>query len=80
MFEILVVIAFIWLLCKVLKFAFRLTWGMAKVVASILMVIAAPMLILCLIFASGVLLLIPLALLAIAFCNLKGLYLRSYLL
>ncbi len=72
MFEILVVVAFVWLLIKVLGAVFKITWGLAKVVASILMVIAAPMLILCLIFASGILLLIPLALIAIAFAILKA--------
>ncbi len=72
MFEILVVVAFVWLLLKVLGAAFKITWGLAKVVASILMVIAAPALILCLIFASGILLLVPLALIAIAFAILKA--------
>ncbi len=72
MFEILVVIAFIWLLLKVLGIAFKLTWGLAKAVAAILMVVAAPLLILCLIFAGGLLLLLPLALIAVAFAILKA--------
>ena len=44
----------------------RLTWGMAKIAASVLIALAFPALIGCLLFAGGVLLLIPLAMIAIA--------------
>ena len=53
MFEILTVAIFIWLLIKSIGFMFKLTWGVAKVIASILMVVALPVLIICLVFASG---------------------------
>ena len=71
MFELLVLIAFVWLLVKALGLVFKLTWGAAKVTASILMVIAMPVLVLCLIFAGGLVLLLPVAIIAIAVGVLK---------
>ena len=50
MFEQLVVIAFAWLMIKSLGLVFRLTWGLAKIVASLLMVLALPLLIVCFAF------------------------------
>ena len=61
-FDILITVAFIWLFIKVIGFLLKVTWGLAKIVATILLVIALPSLVLCLIFASSVMLLIPLAL------------------
>lgn len=72
MFEILVVAAFLWLMFKAIGLAFKLTWGIAKIVASILMVFALPLLIVCFIFWSGIALLIPIALLCVAFGILKA--------
>ena len=46
MFELLIFIAFVWLLFKGIGLAFKLTWGVAKIAASILMVLAMPALIL----------------------------------
>ena len=72
MFELLTVAIFVWLLVKAIGFAFKLTWGVAKIVASILIGLAFPALILCLVFAGGVLLLIPLIMIAIAAIILKA--------
>jgi len=72
MFELLTIAVFIWLLAKSIGLALKLTWGFAKVVASLLMVLALPVLILCLLFAGGILLLIPLVMLAIAAGLLKA--------
>lgn len=72
MFEILTAAIFIWLLVKSIGFMFKLTWGVAKVVASILMVVALPVLIVCLVFASGIVLLVPIILIAIAAGILKA--------
>ena len=72
MFELLVLIAFVWLLVKALGLVFKLTWGAAKVTASILMVIAMPVLVLCLVFAGGLVLLLPVAIIAIAVGVLKA--------
>ena len=63
-FDILVTVAFIWLFIKVIKVFFKITWGVAKIVAGILLVLALPALVLCLIFASGAVLLVPLAIVA----------------
>lgn len=72
MFQILTVAIFLWLLAKSIGFMFRLTWGVAKVIAGILMIVALPALIACLIFASGIVLLVPIILIAIAAIILKA--------
>ena len=61
MLEILITVLFVWLLFKVIGLAFRVAWGAAKIVASILFTLAVPLLVLCLIFAGGMLILIPIA-------------------
>ena len=72
MFELLVVAAFLWLLIKGLGLAFRVTWSLTKAVAIVLFVLAMPALLGCLLLAGGVLLLIPVALVGIAFGILKA--------
>ena len=72
MFEILVTIAFIWLFIKVIGLTFKVTWGLAKIVAVILFALARPTLIGCLLLAGGVALLIPIALVGAAFGILKA--------
>lgn len=72
MLDLIIVILFCWLFFKALGLAFKLAWGTAKIVASVLFAIAVPMLGLCLFFAGGLLLLVPLALVAIAFGVLKA--------
>ena len=57
---------------KAIGLAFKLTWGIAKVIASILMVIALPILIVCLVFLSGIALIVPIAVIAIAVGILKA--------
>lgn len=72
MLDLIIVILFCWLFFKALGLAFRLAWGTAKFIVSVLFAIAVPMLALCLIFAGGLLLLVPLALVSIAFGILKA--------
>ena len=72
MFELLVVIAFLWLMIKVVGLTFKVTWGLAKIVASILMVVAIPLLVVCFIFWSGIVLMVPIGLLCIAFGIMKA--------
>lgn len=72
MLEFLTVILFCWLFFKAVGLAFRMAWGTAKIVASLLFTIAVPLLILCLVFAGGIFLLLPLALIGIAFGLLKA--------
>lgn len=71
MIEILISILAIWLLIKAIGLAFKITWGAAKIVATILMVLAIPIFIVCLIFVGGFLLMIPVALIAGALGILK---------
>lgn len=72
MFEFLMVVVFIWLLAKAIGLAFRLTWGAAKVIASILMAVALPVLIICLVFVGGIALIVPIAVIGIAVGILKS--------
>lgn len=71
MLELLFVILFCWLFFKAIGLALRVAWCTAKVAASVLFAIAVPLLVLCLVFAGGMLLVVPLALIAIAFGLLK---------
>ena len=72
MMELLVVILFCWLFFKAVGLAFRMAWGTAKILASVLFGLAVPLLVLCLIFAGGIFLLLPLALVGVAFGVLKA--------
>ena len=71
MFEILVTILSLWLFIGSIKLAFKIAWGTTKIVASVLLALAAPILILCLIFAGGAVILLPAMLIAGAFALLK---------
>ena len=62
MLDILLTVLFISLFIWTIKLIFKLTWGIAKVIAIILMIIAFPTLIGGLMVAGGLILLIPIAL------------------
>ena len=66
MFELLTIAIFIWLLVKTVGLMLKLTWGAAMIIAGLLVAIAVPVLIVCLLFVGGVVLLVPLILIAIA--------------
>ena len=66
MFELLIIAIFLWLLMKAIGLAFKLTWGVAKITASILIGLALPVLIVCFVFVGGIALLVPVAMIAIA--------------
>lgn len=72
MFEIIVIALFIWLFIGAVKLAFKVTWGLTKLIATILFVIALPSLIGCLMIAGGIALLLPLAMITLAFGILKA--------
>ena len=72
MFELLTVAIFIWLLVKVAGFAWKLTWGVAKIAAFLLIGLALPIMIVCFIFVGGALLLVPLVMIAVAAAILKA--------
>ena len=72
MLELLTVVVFVWLLVKTVGLAFKLTWGVAKVTASILIGLAFPVLIICLVFVGGMALLVPIAIIGMAFGIVKA--------
>lgn len=72
MLELLTTVIFIWLLVKAIGLAFKLTWGATKVIASILIGLALPVLIICLVFVGGIALIVPIAVIGIAFGILKA--------
>lgn len=72
MFTLLVIFAFIWLFVKSVGLAFHLTWGLAKIAATLLFVVALPLLVVFAVVGSLLPLLLPLALVAVAFGILKN--------
>lgn len=72
MFDILVLILFGWLFIKAVGLAFKVTWGLAKIIAVVLFVLALPTLIGCFLVVGGIALLIPVVLVAIAWGILKA--------
>lgn len=72
MFELLVLILFAWLFVKTIGLTFRVTWGLAKVIAVILFAMAVPGLFICLLVIGGAAILVPVALVAAAFGILKA--------
>jgi hypothetical protein len=72
MFEILISVLFFWLFFKALGLALKLTWGVTKFIVSALFTLALPLLLVCLFFVGGLVLLVPLGLVALAFGLLKA--------
>lgn len=71
-FDIAIILLCGWLFIKGMGLAFKITWGVVKIIATLLLILAAPALIVCLIFAGGVALLVPVAMVSIAFGLLKS--------
>lgn len=72
MLEIIISILFFWLFFKAIGLTLRMTWGITKLIASLLFTVALPLLLGCLFFAGGLLILVPLGLVALAFGLLKA--------
>lgn len=72
MFSLFVLILFCWLFISSIRLAFKVTWGLAKIAAVILFLLALPTLIGCLLLAGGLVLLVPVVLVGIAFGILKS--------
>ena len=72
MFELLVLILFGWIFFGAIRLAFHVTWGFAKIAASILFALALLVMVLCLLFAGGVVLLLPVAMIGLAWGVLKA--------
>lgn len=61
MIEFLLTVIFIALFVWTAKLLFKISWGIAKIIATILLVLALPVLVVCFLLAGGVALLIPIA-------------------
>lgn len=72
MLTLAVFLVFGWLFFKGMGLAFRVTWCAAKVVATLLFVIALPLLVVLAVVGGLLSLLVPLALVAAAFGILKS--------
>ena len=72
MLEIIITILFFWLFFKAVGLALKMTWGITKLIASVLFTVALPLLLICLFFAGGLLILLPLGLVALSFGLLKA--------
>ena len=71
MIELFIVVFFFWLFWQVLRLSLHMAWSAARVFGTLLAALALPLLICLLLFAGGVLLLIPVAVVAIAWGILK---------
>lgn len=71
MFEILVSVLFVWIFISSIRLTFKVAWGLAKITAVILFVLSLPLLVGCLLYASGVILLLPVVLITAAWGILK---------
>ena len=71
MFDILCTALFIWLFIKVFGLVFKVAWSITKVLAMIFFVLALPALVVCFIFAGGILLLVPVGFLGLALALLN---------
>ena len=72
MLDLIISVLFFWLFFKAIGVFLRLTWGVTKIIASLLFTIALPLLIGCLLFAGGLVILVPLGLVALALGLLKS--------
>jgi len=70
--DLLLTAFFIWLLVKAVGLTLRVAWGLTKVIAVLLFMLAVPALVACLLFAGGLLLIIPVAMVGIAVGMLKS--------
>lgn len=71
MLEIIVVALFIWLSIKFVALSLRIVWGATQIIGLFLFMLALPALVGCLLFAGGIILLLPVMLLASACGILK---------
>ena len=72
MFELLTIAIFVWLMVKAIGLVLKLTWGTAKFIVSLLIGLALPVLIICLLFVGGIALIVPVVLIGIAVAILKA--------
>ena len=71
MIELLLTIVFAWIFILCLKLTFAIAWGAAKIIAVIIFILALPVLLGCILLAGGLILLLPVAMVASAWAILK---------
>ncbi len=71
MFEILTIIISLWIFIKAVKLALKITWGLAKIIATVLLVLFVPVLFVCIFFIGSFTLFLPVITAAAAFIILK---------
>ena len=71
MFELLALVLFCWIFFGSTRLMFKVAWGLAKALAVMLFILALPLLIGCLLYTSGVILFLPVVLIAVAWGILK---------
>lgn len=71
MFEFLIICLFLWISFHLMLFSVKVAWGLAKVISAILFLLAVPAMMVCLVFAGGVFLMLPLAMIGAAYGLLK---------
>ena len=72
MLDLLMIIVFCWLFFKALGLVFRLAWGVTKLLVGLLVTAAVVTLVGGILFAGGLVLLLPIALVGIALGLLKA--------
>ena len=72
MLDLLMIIVFCWLFFKALGLVFRLAWGVTKILVGLLVTAAAVTLVGGVLFAGGLVLLLPIALVGAALGLLKA--------
>ena len=72
MIEFLITVLFLWLSYKFIGLALKITWSVAKLIASLLFIVALPSLVICFLFAGGLLLIIPVLMVIGAIALLSG--------
>lgn len=72
MLDLLMIIVFCWLFFKALGLVFRLAWGVTKILVGLLVTAAAVTLVGGVLFAGGLVLLLPIALVGVALGLLKA--------
>ena len=69
--ELLGLVLCVWLLWKIFGVLFKMTWGVTKGLFSLAIGIASVLIIACLLFAGGILILLPIAILGAVFGLMK---------
>ena len=72
MLDLIITVLFCWLFFKALGLVFRLAWGVTKILVGLLVTAAAVTLVGGVLFAGGLVLLLPIALVGIALGLLKA--------